>query len=146
MKRALATALAIPGATTAITIAAGCGSSDSVAEVPTGADLKGTWTITSSEGFKKGKPGTLAADSRIVITQAKGQGFGGYTTYTDAEGGGAPTQAKETINGAIASDGDILFVDDDGFFEGVLKDGVMTGQYAEVGADGTAMNVDYVRK
>lgn len=145
MNRALTATIAAGLAAACITMAAGCGS-DSSSEVPTGADLKGTWTITSSEGFEKGKPGTLAADSRIVITQAKGQGFGGYKTYTDAEGGGAPTQVKETINGAIASDGDILFVDDDGFFEGVLKDGVMTGQYAEVGADGTAMNVDYVKK
>lgn len=146
MKRTLTVTAAAGLAAACITIAAGCGSSDSTGEVPTGADLKGTWTIASSEGFEKGKPATLAADGRIVITQAKGQGFGGYKTYTDAEGGGAPTQVKETINGAIASDGDILYVDDDGFFEGVLKDGVMTGQYTEVGADGTAMNVDYVKK
>lgn len=144
MKRSLTTALAIAGATTAIALATGCGSSDSSVEVPTGADLKGTWTIQSSEGFEKGKPATLSPDGRLVITLAKGQGFGGYKTYTDADEGGAAV--KETLNGAIAPDGDILYVDEDGFFEGVLEDGVMTGQYTEVGADGTAMNVEYVRK
>lgn len=142
MKRTLATALAIAGAATAITLAVGCGSSST--EVPTGADMKGTWTVQSSEGFEGGKPSTL--DGRLVITQAKGQGFAGYKTYTDAEDGGTPKVLKETINGAIASDGDILYTDDDGFFEGVLQDGVMTGQYTEIGQDSTAMNVDYVKK
>lgn len=144
MKRTLATVLAVAGAAAAITVATGCGSGGS-ADVPTGADMKGTWTIQSSEGFEKGKPGGLSPDSRLVITMAKGQGFGGYKTYNDASEGGT-TVVKETINGAIGSDGEILYTDRDGFFEGVLQDGVMTGQYAEVGADGTAVNVAYVKK
>lgn len=53
---------------------------------------------------------------------------------------------EETINGVVGSHGDILYTYSDGSFEGVLQDGVMTGQYAEVGPDGTAVNVEYVKK
>lgn len=143
MKRSLAATMAVTAAATALTLATGCGGSGSEA-VPSGADMKGTWTIKASEGFEGGKPGSLSPDGRLVITTAKGQGFGGYKTYTDTDEGGSVV--KETINGAIASDGDIHYTDDDGFFEGALQDGVMTGQYTEIGTDGTVMNVDYVKK
>jgi hypothetical protein len=143
MKRTLATVLAVAGTATALGIAAGCGSSD--AQVPTGADLKGTWTIVASAGSDQGKLSSLSSDSAIVITAARGQAFAGYKTYTDDESGTVRT-VREPINGAIAADGDILMTEEDGIFTGTLEDGVLRGQYAEVGPDNTAMNVEYTQK
>ena len=40
---------------------------------------------------------------------------------------------------------DILIVDEDGLFEGRLVDGRMQGQYAEIGDDATAINLELSR-
>jgi hypothetical protein len=139
MKRTLATALAIVGAATAVTVVAGCGS-DSSAEVPTGADMRGTW-IQSGSGYEQGKPVTWS-NQILVVEEAEGQGFTGYKEYTPE---GKPTQ-RETINGAIAPNGDILITDEDGHIEGTLSNGMLSGQYAEIGDDAAAVNVELTKK
>lgn len=139
MNRHLTTALAVTCAAALITVAAGCGSSSS-AEVPTGADMKGTWTSTGS-GYENGKAVTWQS-STIIIDKAVGQAFSGNEKYT-ASGG---VVFKEPIQGVIAPDGDILIVEEDGFYEGTLENGVFTGQYAEIGDEPTAMNVTLTKK
>ena len=139
MNKNLTIAVAATLAAASITIAAGCGSDS--AEVPTGADLKGTWTQEGA-GFEQGESITWN-NQTIVIEKADGQGFAGFKEYTPA-GGGSPQ--KEAINGVIAPDGDILITDEDGFTEGTYADGVITGQYAETGADSAAMNVTITKK
>ena len=139
MNRHLTTALAVTCAAALITVAAGCGSSSS-AEVPTGADMKGTWTSTGS-GYENGKAVTWQP-STIIIDKAVGQAFSGNEKYT-ASGGAV---FREPIQGVIAPDGDILIVEEDGFYEGTLENGVFTGQYAEIGDEPTAMNVTMTKK
>ena len=139
MNRHLTTALAVTCAAALITVAAGCGSSSS-AEVPTGADMKGTWTSTGS-GYENGKAVTWQS-STIIIDKAVGQAFSGNEKYT-ASGG---VVFKEPIQGVIAPDGDILIVEEDGFYEGNLENGVFTGEYAEIGDEPTAMNVTLTKK
>ncbi len=142
MNRTLTASIAALAAAASITIAAGCGSSDS-AEVPTGADMKGTWVQTAT-GYDNGKLDSWKGDAagNIVFDKASGQSFTGYKTYTPPEGGAV----KETMQGVIAPDGDILITDEDGFFEGTLENGTFTGQYAEMGADSAAMNVTWTKK
>jgi len=53
---------------------------------------------------------------------------------------------REVVNGVIGVNGDVLIVDDDGTFEGRLVDGKLQGQYAEVGDDAAAINVELTRK
>lgn len=139
MNRHLTTALAVTCAAALITVAAGCGSSSS-AEVPTGADMKGTWTSTGS-GYEDGKAVTWQS-STIIIDKAVGQAFSGNEKYTGSGG----VVFKEPIQGVIAPDGDILIVEEDGFSEGTLENGVFTGQYAEIGDEPTAMNVTMTKK
>lgn len=138
MKRLISATVAAVGAGVVLTAVAGCGS-DSSASVPTGADLKGTWS-QSGAGFEKGVPVTWE-NQAVVIEKADGQGFAGFKEYT-REGG--KTQ-REAVNGVVGLDGNILFVDQDGKFEGRLIDGKLQGQYAEVGDDAAAINVEIVR-
>lgn len=145
MSRTLAILLSIAVAAALVTISAGCGESSGSSEVPSGADLEGTWIVKASAGYDQGKPSTFSDDSRLVIDKAEGQAFAGYKAYTDDENG-APTLVREVVNGAIAANGEILITDEDGFFEGTLQDGVMTGRYAELGEDNTAMTVEYARE
>ena len=77
-----------------------------------------------------------------MVTEATGQGFTGYKEYTPEDG----QPQKETINGVIAPDGDILITDDDGFTEGTLSGTTFSGQYAQVGEDSTAMNVEWTKQ
>lgn len=130
--------LAALGAVAALTLSA-C-SSHSSAPAPTGSDLKGTWT-QSGAGFEKGGPVTWV-NQTLVINKADGQGFAGYKEYT-REG---EQPQKETVNGVVSSDGDILMTDNDGTFRGKLVDGKVQGQYAETGADGAAINVELTKK
>lgn len=122
------------------TLAIGACSSHSAAPAPTGSDLKGTW-VQSGSGFEKGAPVTWT-NQTLVIDKADGQGFAGYKEYTRE---GEPPQ-KETVNGVVSSDGDILMTDNDGTFRGRLVDGKVQGQYAEMGADGAAINVELSKK
>lgn len=142
MNRTLLTSIAALAAAASITIAAGCGSSDS-ASVPTGADMKGTWVQTAT-GYDNGELDSWkgAAAGNIVFDKASGQSFTGYKTYTPPEGG----PVKETMQGVIAPDGDILITDQDGFYEGTLENGTFTALYAETGDDATARNVTWTKK
>ena len=141
MNRHLTTALAVTCAAALITVAAGCGSSSS-AEVPTGADMKGTWTSTGS-GYENGKVETwVRGTGTIIIDKAVGQAFSGNEKYT-ASGG---VVFREPIQGVIEPDGDILIVEEDGFYEGNLENGVFTGEYAEIGDEPTALNVTLTKK
>lgn len=139
MKKTLLTAAAATLAAASITIAAGCGGDS--AQVPTGADMKGKWAQAGT-GFEKGAPITWDTRDAVVIDKAEGQSFGGYKQYTPPGG----TPQRETVNGVIAPDGDILITDEDGFFEGTYADGVITGQYAETGADNAALNVTLTKQ
>ena len=143
MNRTLLASVAALAAAASITIAAGCGSSSDTAEVPTGADMKGTWVQTAT-GYDNGKLDSWKGDAagNIVFDKASGQSFTGYKTYTPPEGGAV----KETMQGVIAPDGDILITDQDGFYEGTLENGTFTGQYAESGSDATALNVTWTKK
>lgn len=138
MNRKLTITMAATLAAASITIAAGCGGDS--AQVPTAADLKGTWTQKAA-GFEQGKAVTWS-NQTIVIDTVDSQGFAGFKEYTPP--GGSPQ--REAINGVIAPDGDILITDEDGFIEGTYADGVITGQYAETGADSAAMNVTITKK
>lgn len=138
--RKLAAAIGIVTATAVIGLAAGCGS-DAEAAVPTGADLKGTWAQEGA-GYENGKSITWT-DQTVVVTAADGQGFSGYKEYTPA-GGGDPQ--RETFNGVIGLDGEVFIADGDGFYEGRIEDGAFVGEYVEVGADSTAMNVTFTRQ
>jgi hypothetical protein len=120
-------------------VLAGCATGTS-AEVPTGEDLKGTWDQTGA-GYEQGRPVTWE-DQTLVIEEAKGQGFVGYKEYT-REGEGPQ---REILNGVIGIDGEIVIVDEDGIFEGVLVDGKIQGQYVETGEDHGAINVELTRK
>jgi hypothetical protein len=135
MKSKLTVAFAAVGTAAMLTVVAGCGSSDSTS-VPTGADLQGTWSQSGS-GYEAGNPVSWE-NQTIVIDKADGQGFAGYKEYTPA--GGQPQ--KETLNGVIGVDGNILIVDEDGKFEGQLNGNTLQGQYSEVGDDATAMNLE----
>ena len=144
MNRTLTASIAALAAAASITIAAGCGSSDS-AEVPTGADMKGTW-VHSATGYDNGEFESEQGDiniTAVVIDRANGQAFAGYKRYTPA-GGGSPQ--KEAMQGVIAPDGTILITDEDGSYTGTLANGVFTSQYAESGADSAAMNVTWTKK
>lgn len=139
MNRKLTIAMAATLAAASITIAAGCGGDS--AQVPTGADMKGSWAQAGT-GFEKGAPITWDNRDAVVIDKADGQSFGGYKQYTPPGG----TPQRERVNGVIAPDGDILITDEDGFLEGTYADGVITGQYAETGADNSAVNVTLTKK
>jgi hypothetical protein len=106
--------------------------------VPAGADLQGTWAQTGA-GFERGRSVNWA--QKVVIDKADGQGFAGFKQYSQD---GGPTH-RESINGVIGLDGHILFVDDDGTFQGRLFKGKLQGQYAEVGKDPAAVNLTLQR-
>jgi hypothetical protein len=103
-------------------------------QVPTGDDLKGTWAQTGG-GFERGR--SVKWSQTVVIEKADGQGFAGFKKYSQ---NGGPTQ-QEAINGVVGVDGHVLFVDDDGMFQGRFINGMIMGQYAEVGKDATAVNL-----
>ncbi|CAN5292694.1 hypothetical protein BH09ACT8_BH09ACT8_20940 [soil metagenome] len=136
---AITTALTAVGAATVITLGAGC-QVDSSEKVPTAADLKGTWAQTGA-GYERGASVTWE-NQTVVIENADGQGFTGFKEYTRE---GEPPH-KEMVNGVIGADGDILITDDDGQFRGRFNDGKIAGQYAEVGNDSAAINVELSRK
>ena len=109
-------------------------------QVPKGEDLKGTWSQTGA-GYENGRPVTWE-NQTVVIEMAYGQGFTGFKEYEwESEG-----MQREVVNGVIGVNGDVLIVDDDGTFEGRLVDGKLQGQYAEVGDDAAAINVELTRK
>lgn len=120
-----------------LTVAA-CGS-DSSEEIPTGEDLVGTWSQTGA-GYENGVPATWE-NQTVVIVEAQGQGFTGFKEYT-REGELPQTEA---VNGVIGLDGEVLIVDEDGSFTGRFVDGDLQGQYAEIGADASAINVVLAR-
>lgn len=109
-------------------------------EVPAGDDLKGTWSQTGA-GYERGGPVTWE-NQTVVIEKATGQGFAGFKEYT-REG---EQPQKETVNGVIGLDGNVLIVDEDGTFNGRLVGGKLKGQYAEIGDDAAAINVELTRK
>jgi hypothetical protein len=133
--------IALTAAVTAllVTIGAGCASNSSES-VPTGAELIGTWKQTGA-GYGNGEP-VIWAEQLVVIEAADGQGFAGFKEYTPK--GEAPQ--REMVNGVIAPNGDILITDEDGFFRGRLEDETILGQYAEVGDDSSAINLELKRK
>jgi hypothetical protein len=108
-------------------------------QVPAGENLKGTWAQTGA-GFERGRPVNWV--QTVVIEKADGQGFAGFKKYSQD---GGPVQ-QEVINGVIGVDGHVLFVDDDGMFQGRLINGRIMGQYAEVGKDATAVNLVLTRQ
>lgn len=120
----------------AVSVLAGCApDSNTTTKVPTGADLKGTWDQTGS-GYERGRP-VVWKDQTLVIEEAEGQGFGGFKEY-HREG---EEPQKEIVNGVVGFNGEIVMVDEDGFFEGRLVDGKILGQYVESGEDHGAINV-----
>jgi hypothetical protein len=138
MRATISTALTTAAAAVLLIISTGC-RADSSDSVPTGADLIGTWA-QNGVGYEQGEPVTWE-DQTVVIESADGQGFTGYKEYT-REGG---TPQQETVNGVVGADGEIIMADEDGFFRGRLDNGAIIGQYVEVGADHTAMNIELTR-
>lgn len=135
MRRTISTAFAAVGAAVVV-ITVGARGADSSAQVPTGEDLKGTWA-QSGAGYEKGTS-VIWENQTVVIEEADGQGFAGHKEYT-------PPQ-KENVNGVVGPDGSVLIVDEDGTFQGRLVDGKLQGQYAGVGGDAAAINVELARK
>ncbi|WP_216900614.1 hypothetical protein [Synechococcus sp. CCY 9618] len=123
----------------AVTLGAGC-QANPAARVPSAGELKGTWAQTGT-GYEQGRPVSWE-NQTLVVEEAEGQGFTGYKTYQRE---GEPAQ-KEVLNGVIAPNGDILITDEDGVFRGRFLDDTIQGQYAEVGADSAAINVQLTRK
>lgn len=120
-----------------ILIVASCSS----VQVPTGEALKGTW-IQTGAGYEKGRPVTWE-NQTVVIEKAKGQGFAGFKKYK-REG---EQPQRESVNGVIGLNGDVLIVDEDGTFKGRFVGGKkLQGQYAEIGDDAAAINVELTRK
>ena len=141
MKHTISAFACAAGAVIAVTC--GC-SADHSAKVPTGADLKGTW-IQAGDGYERGirvTPENKGFEATVVITEADGQGFTGYKEHTDP---GEKPQ-REVLHGVVGLDGDILITDEDGSYRGKLVDGKIKGQYAEVGKDAAAMNVELSRQ
>ncbi|MEQ8719087.1 MAG: hypothetical protein RIE08_15870 [Acidimicrobiales bacterium] len=136
MRRSIAATLI---AAALIFAVAACGS-DSPEEVPTGLDLVGTWSQTGA-GYENGVAVTWE-NQTVVIVEAEGQGFTGFKEYTRE--GEPPT--TEAVNGVVGVDGEVLIVDDDGWFEGRFVDGTLQGQYAESGGDASAINVVLARE
>ena len=139
MRPKRAAALTAAAAAAFLMIAAGC-TTDAPSSAPTGAELIGTWE-QSGAGFERGTS-VAWVDQVVVIESADGQGFAGFKEYTPV--GEAPQ--KETVNGVIATNGDILITDEDGVFRGRLEDGTIIGQYAETGDDAAAINVELIRQ
>lgn len=138
MRAIRSTALTAAAAVVLVALGAGC-QADSSDSVPTGAELIGTWAQNGA-GYEQGSPSAWE-DQTVVIESADGQGFTGYKEYTSDDGGAQ----REIVNGVVGTDGEILIVDEDGFFRGRLDDGAILGQYVEVGADSAAMNVELTR-
>ena len=135
-------ALACAGAAV-IAVAAGCGPGPA-AKVPTATDLKGTWS-QAGDGYERGArvtPENKGFEATVVIAEADGQGFTGYKEHTDP---GEEPQ-REVLHGVVGLDGEILITDEDGFFTGKLVDGKIRGQYAEIGKDAAAINVELSRR
>ncbi len=125
------------GAVAALLTIASC---SSLPVIPAGSDFQGTWTQTGA-GYENGSPVTWE-NQTLVIEKADGQGFTGFKEYTrDGE-----QPQKEIVNGVIGINGDVLIVDEDGKFEGRLVNGKLQGQYAEVGVDAAAINVELAKQ
>lgn len=143
MKHTVSTFACVGVASAIIAVASGCNAGSST-KVPTGADLKGTWT-QSGDGYERGvrvTPENQGFTATVVIAEADGQGFTGYKEHTDP---GEKPQ-KEVLHGVVGLDGDILITDEDGFFTGKLIDGKIRGQYAEIGKDAAAINLELSRQ
>lgn len=146
MKHTISPVVCVGAAAAIVAVAAGCGADTSTSSttVPTGADLKGTW-VQDGDGYERGErvtPENQMARATVVIAEADGQGFTGYKEYTDP--GEPPT--KEMLYGVVGVDGDILITDEDGYFTGRLVDGKIRGQYAEIGNDPAALNMELSRQ
>ena len=70
----------------------------------------------------------------------------GVTNLRKSEPHPGEKPQKETINGVVGRDGDILITDEDGYFTGQLVDGKISGQYAEIGNDAAAINMELSRQ
>ena len=143
MKRTITAFTCIGAAAGIIAVVSACSAAPS-AKVPTGTDLKGTW-VQAGDGYERGMrvtPENQRAMATVVIVEADGQAFTGYKEHTDP--GERPQ--KETINGVVGRDGDILLTDEDGYFTGQLVDGKISGQYAEIGNDAAAINMELSRQ
>ena len=143
MKHTISALACVGAASAVVALASGCSAAPSIT-VPTGADLKGTW-IQAGDGYERGvrvTPENKGFEATVVIAEADGQGFTGYKEHTDP--GESPQ--REVVHGVIGLDGDILITDEDGFFTGKLVDGKIRGQYAEIGKDAAAINVELSRQ
>jgi len=88
-----------------------------------GAELEGTWN-QSGVGYARGVRVTWE-NQTVVIEAADGQTFTGCKEYTrDGE------QPQKEV----------------GIFQGRLVDGKIQGQYAEIGDDAAAINIELSRK
>ena len=143
MKHTISALACVGAASAVVALASGCSAAPSTT-VPTGADLKGTW-IQAGDGYERGvrvTPENKGFEATVVIAEADGQGFTGYKEHTDP----GENPQREVVHGVIGLDGDILITDEDGFFTGKLVDGKIRGQYAEIGKDAAAINVELSRQ
>ena len=138
MNRRIAATIAALGAAATMAVAAGCGSDSG--SVPTGEDMKGAYT-SAGTGYEQGKALSWTG-ATMVIDMANGQAFAGTKSYVDGEG----NKQSYAVNGVIDAEGDILITEPDGFFEGTYADGVITGQYAEVGDTAQAVNATFTKR
>ena len=109
-------------------------------KVPTGEQMKGTWTGTSS-GQENSK--SSESDVTFLIDQALGQNFSGTIKYKYKDG----RPGQEPIHGSIGKNGNIAMADKDGFYiNGLLDNNRLSLQYIEASPkESVALNM-YLQK
>ena len=109
-------------------------------KVPTGEQMKGTWTGTSS-GQENGK--SSGTDVTFVIDQASGQSFSGKIKYKYKDG----RTGLESIHGSIGKNGNIAIADKDGFYiNGLLDNNSLSLQYIEASPEESEASNVYIQK
>ena len=109
-------------------------------KVPTGEQLKGTWTGTSS-GQENGK--SSGTDVTFLIDQASGQSFSGTIKYKYKDG----RSGKEPIHGSIGKNGNIAIADKDGYYiNGILENNSLSLQYIEASPEESEASNVYLQK
>ena len=110
------------------------------AKIPTGEQMKGTWTGTST-GQENGK--SSGTDATLLIDQASGQSFSGTIKYKYKDG----RSGQEPIHGSIGKNGNIAIADKDGFYiNGILENNSLSMQYIEASPEESEASNVYLQK
>lgn len=123
----------------ASSMATGC-SYLGAAKIPTGEQMKGTWTGTSS-GHENGR--NTGTNVTFLIDQSSGQSFSGTIEYQYND----KRTGKEKIHGSIGKNGDIAIADEDGFYiNGILDRNSLSLQYIESSPEESEASNVYLKR